>query len=453
MRIVIVGNGIAGMEAALAVREREPDWDVTIVSEESDHLFARTALMYVASGQLSHRCIEPHARDLYRSKRFTRVRARALGVDVAAHRVRLAGGLAPLSYDRLLIACGSTPRPAPWPGAELARVGTFVTLQDLEWLEHELHGGPSRAGRPPNADAHLVASEERSPYRPRPVARTLRGAPRHPAVIGGGLIGLEVVEVLLAAGLSPRFYVREDAFWPSTLDPRESAWIAERLRAHGVDVRLGEDVEALEGEHALRAIRTDRGEAPCDLCVVAIGVMPNTEWLRGSDLALDALGGIVVDAGLRAGDGVFAAGDCASVPQRDGTRRPEPLWYTARAQGRIAGRALSGDDARYERGLPYDASKLIDIEHTSAGTLDRGARMFFFEERGKVRSTTRIAIRDGRVIGFHMLGRRWDHTVFVRWVEEGRTLPYVLDRLNEARFDTELVPPLVIPHSARAETA
>ncbi|MCA9608822.1 MAG: FAD-dependent oxidoreductase, partial [Myxococcales bacterium] len=74
MKVVIVGNGVAGIEAALAVRAREPEWDVTLVSEESDHFFSRTALMWVHSGQLTHRDIEPYERDLYQRMRFQRVR-------------------------------------------------------------------------------------------------------------------------------------------------------------------------------------------------------------------------------------------------------------------------------------------------------------------------------------------------------------------------------------------
>ncbi len=83
MRIVIIGNGVAGMEAALAVREREPGWDITIISEESDHFFSRTALMWVFSGQMSHRDIEPLERDVYERLGFRRVRARATGVDTS----------------------------------------------------------------------------------------------------------------------------------------------------------------------------------------------------------------------------------------------------------------------------------------------------------------------------------------------------------------------------------
>ena len=92
MKIVIVGNGVAGVEAAMAIRAREPRWAITIVSEESDHFFSRTALLYVLAGQLSQRCMEPHERDLYERLRLTRVRARAIGIDVEKKEVRLAGG-------------------------------------------------------------------------------------------------------------------------------------------------------------------------------------------------------------------------------------------------------------------------------------------------------------------------------------------------------------------------
>ncbi|MGD8860252.1 MAG: NAD(P)/FAD-dependent oxidoreductase [Myxococcales bacterium] len=451
MRIVIVGNGVAGIEAALAVREEQPDWDITIVSEESDHFFSRTALMWVASGQLSHHDIEPHERDLYARAKLRRVRARAVGVDVAGRRLLLSGEPDALPYDRLLIACGSRPRPAPWPGSQLTGVGHFVTLQDLAWLERELDL-PEGAAPPPRADAHLRATTDDSPYRPRPVAAEARGhGARRPAVIGGGLIGIEAVEVMLAAGLSPRFFIREEWFWPMAIDARESAFITARMAEHGVEVLLEHEVQELRGEDAVQRVVTDRGEYEADVVVVAIGVIPNTDWLQGSDIALHERGGVLVDERLSSGaPDVFAAGDCAVVPWADGSRRPEQLWYTARDQGRVAGRRLLGDDARYLRERVYNSAKLMDVEYTTAGRMDvDGAQELFHEERGPVRSTTRIATVDDRVVGFNLLGRRWEHDVLCRFIDERRELSWVLEHLHEASFDTEFVPPLSIPKSAR----
>ena len=74
-------------------------------------------------------------------------------------------------------------------------------------------------------------------------------------------------------------------------------------------------------------------------------------------------------------------------------------------------------------------------------------RNWFFEETGQVRSTTRIVTQGDQVVGFNMLGRRWDHSVLIRWIEERRTLKWVLQHLNEAAFDTEFVPALRVPRS------
>jgi NADPH-dependent 2,4-dienoyl-CoA reductase/sulfur reductase-like enzyme len=452
MRTVIIGNGVAGMEAALAVRKREPSWEITVISEESDHFFSRTALMWVFSGQLSHRDIEPLERDAYERLGFRRVRARATGIDTASHRVSLAGGHEPIAYDRLLIASGSRPRPGPWPGSDARGVGHFVTLQDLDWYEREVHGGTSRADGPPRPQAHSDSSTGDSPYCFREVAAERRGQlAEQPAVIGGGLIGIEAVEVAVAAGLRPHFFIRDEWFWPIALDRTESQWISDRMAQHGVEVHREHQVEVLEtdADGNVSAVRTNLGRYESDCVVVAIGVVPNTGWLAGTAIELDERGGIVVDEGLRtSASDVFAAGDCASVRWFDGTRRPEQLWYTARDQGRVAGARLLGDMPRYERGAWYNSAKLMDIEYTTTGLVNWNLEReenWFFEEKGRVRSTTRVVVQDDHVVGFNMLGRRWDHTVLIRWIEERRSLGWVLGHLNDAAFDTELVPPLQVP--------
>jgi len=455
LRAVIVGNGVAGIEAALAIRRREAKWDITIVSEESDNFFSRTALMWVCSGQMSHRDIEPYERDLYAREQLERVRGRAIGIDAEAKTLKLAGDLDDVHYDKLVIACGSAPRRGPWPGSDLRGVGHFVTLSDLEWLERELYGDPVRE-RPPRADAHLSRSTEGSPYLFREPASVKKGRSlTHAVVIGGGLVGIEAVEVLLAAKRRVTFLIREEWYWPMAIDARESEWIADRLREHGVDVRLSRSADAIVGDADgnVRAVRIDEKEIETDAVVVAIGVVPNTGWLEGSRVERDERGGIVVDESLGTSvEDVWAAGDCASVPWFDGSSRPEQLWYTARAQGRVAGRAVLGDDIRYDRGTWFNSAKLMDVEYTTVGLVNvglDGEEDFFFEERGEVRSTTRIIIVDGRVVGMNLLGRRWDHSVLSRFIEERRSLDYVLEHLDEARFDTEFVPPLVIPAGAR----
>lgn len=456
MHAVILGNGVAGIEAALALRTRSKDAKITVVSEESPHFFSRTALMYVLAGQLRMRDIEPYPRDLDRQARIERVQARAVGLDAAGHRLLLADGRPPLAYDKLLIACGSRPRPSPWPGSELRGIGHFVTLQDLAWLEEELHG---RATVP----SPTAAPDLASPYRRREPARPHRASPdrpRAPLVIGGGLIGIEVVETLLSLGLRPRFLMRDRWFWPIALDARESAWVADALRRHGVEVETQREVERFvdDGRGNVGAVVVGGEERPCDLAVVAVGVVPNVEWLASSGARIAPRGGLEVDDGLQTSlPDVLAAGDCAAVPMtvlEAGVRehRPEQLWYTARDQGRVAGARMAGEPATYARGTPYNSAKLMDIEYTTVGlvpdgrTAPPGLRDVFHEETGPVRSTTRLVLDGDRLVGFNALGRRWDHAVIARWIEQGRTLAEVRASLaREAAFDTELVPPLVLP--------
>ena len=242
--------------------------------------------------------------------------------------------------------------------------------------------------------------------------------------------------------------------------------VAEHVRAHGVDVRLGANVEGIGrgADGALSAVRLETApravaepgspalaEAPCDLLVCAIGVVPNTAFLAASGLRLSKGGAIDVDGGLRASaPDVWAAGDCANVTWADGSRRPEQLWYTGRDQGRVAAASMLGDEASYRRGTWYNSAKFFDMEYTTAGwvpvRLDwdntplepaPDVREWFQRTPGRFDSQ-RIVCKGDRVVGFNMLGGRWNHEVMLEWIDQRRKLDDVLDRLGEAQFDEEL---------------
>ncbi|HEY6546497.1 MAG TPA: FAD-dependent oxidoreductase, partial [Vicinamibacteria bacterium] len=293
MHFVIVGNGVCGMEAALALRAREAKARVTLVSDEHDHFFSRPALMYVFAGQTSLRDTEPYDRGLYERMGFERISRRVDSVAPAEKQLVFADG-SRLGYDKLLLAVGSKGRPAPWPGADGPGVHCFVTLRDLEGLDRDAKQG----GRA--------------------------------VVVGGGLIGVEAAEILHDRGLHVTFVIRENWYFPLALDENEAALVTEHMRSHGIDVRFGVNIqEILRGEGGgPRAVRLETGdEVPCDLVVSAIGVVPNTKFLEASGIGLSKGGAVEVDDTLKANvPDVYAAGDCANVTWVDGTRRPEQLW-------------------------------------------------------------------------------------------------------------------------------
>lgn len=428
MHYAILGNGVAGMEAALALRERDTRARISLISDEHDHFYSRPALMYVFCGQLDLRATEPYDRGLYERMRFERVRGRVASLDPAGRTLTFEDARS-LAYDRLLLATGSRARAGVWPGSEGPGVHAFVTLRDLEALDGDAKPG----GRA--------------------------------VVIGGGLIGVEVAEILLRRGLSVTFVIRENWYFPLALEARESAIVAEHMRAHGCDVRLGASVSeiARDAGGRVRAVKLEDGsEVPCDVVVVAIGVVPNTRFLESSGLRLSGGGAIEVDEALRtSAPDAWAAGDCANVTWDDGSRRPEQLWYTARDQGRVAARSMAGDAVTYRRGTWYNSAKFFDLEWTTAGwvpallswdntPIDPGPeyRSWFQREPGRPVSQ-RIVLRGERVVGFNLLGSRWNHEALLAWIDERRTLDQVLALLPEAQFDEEFSEPFRVRADAR----
>ncbi len=409
MRYVIIGNGVAGINAASEIRRADSEAEISIVSYESDHFFSRTALMYAFCGQLSARDIEPYERDYYKKMNFSRVRDIVSAIDCSKKSLALESG-GTLAYDRLLIASGSLGRRGEYPGCDLDGVGNFVTRGDLEWLKEK--------------------------------SRSAQRA----VVIGGGLIGIEALEILHLAGIEVTFLVREKHFWPVAFSKAEGDMVVEHIHEHDCRVILEEGTKEIVGANGkVAALKTNSGQIiDCEIALFAIGVQPQTEFLKSSEIELDEHGGIVVDENLKTAlPDIWAAGDCTSVVWFNGVRRPEQLWYTGRDQGLAAGKNMVASEDKqvpYKRATFYNSAKFFDIEYTTAGYVNfnfDGERDWYQREDGAKISQRITYLKDGTVIGFNMLGSRWDHRILVRWVDEKRKISWVLDQLHKAVYDEE----------------
>ncbi len=404
MHYAIVGNGVAGVTAAFTLRERDRDARITLISGESDYFFSRTALMYAYLDRMTLRDLEPYERDAYQRLRIERVRGWVTDLDAGRRQVQLEGG-AVIEYDRLLLATGSLANRIPWAGLDAVQEGLvhFVTLQDLERCEQLT----------------------------RPGARAV--------VVGGGLIGVELVECLAHHGVDTTFLIREPWYWPAALDEREAAMVSDHLRRHGVKIVLGENVtEVLTEGGRVRGVRTARDVTyPCEILGVTAGVHPAIEWLANVQTPPARKRGVLVDRAFRTSlPGVFAAGDCAEFSDNG---QVEQIWYSAKRHGEQAARSMLGDPVEYRPPVFYNSSKFFEIEFTTVGDVMQapaGARQLFARAPGR-EATVRVIEHEGRVIGFNMLGSRWNHTYFERWIAERRSLDWVLQHLGEAQFDVE----------------
>ena len=413
MQAVIIGNGITGVTAALKIRDLQPDWGITIVSEESDCFFSRTALMYIYMGHMRYVDTQPYEPEFWERRRLNLHRARVTGIDTAERRILLERG-DPLTYDKLLIATGSKSNKFGWPGQDLAGVQGLYSLQDL------------------------IRLEEESPQI------------QHGVIVGGGLIGIELAEMMHSRGMKVTILAREESYWDNVLPKAESGLINEVIRENSIDLRLQAELKEIvdDGNGRACAVVTGDGERiDCQLVGLTAGVSPNLTALEGSDIPVGR--GILVDFGFRTQvDDVFAAGDCAEIiTPGDERNRIEQLWYTGKMHGEVVGRNMAGENVLYDRGIWFNSAKFFDLEWHTYGQVPNGiAEPAPGPERGLYwqhedhRHAFRLVLDRGKVIGINALGIRFSHRVCERWIAEERSPAYVLDHLREAVFDPEFFP-------------
>lgn len=405
MHVVIIGNGVTGATTALELRRRDPACRITMISGESKYHYARPALMYIFMGHMSYQDTKPFEDHTWVEQRIDLLRDWVTAIDTDGRRLELHNG-GSLDYDQLLIATGSRSNKFGWPGQDLDGVQGLWDLQDLK---------------------QLYDTAQRT---------------RHAVIVGGGLIGIELGEMLHSRGLPVTFLVREVSYWDNVLPAEESAMISRLIREAGFGLKLETNLESIEGDDQGRAcaVHTDAGERiECELVGLTAGVSPNIDLVK--DSTIDTGRGILVDYSLRTNvDGVLAAGDCAEiVTPGDGRNLIQQVWYTGKAQARIAAAVLAGQDASYDPGIWYNSAKFLDLEYHTYGQVNmrvEGESNIYWEHPdGK--HAIRLVTVDDRIIGINTMGIRFRHRVCEAWIADQRSVDYVIDHLAEANFDPE----------------
>lgn len=406
--IVIIGNGIAGITAAREIRKRSDD-RITVISSETDHFFSRTALMYVYMGHMEYHHIKPYEDWFWAKNRLELIRGHVERVDFTTKTLQLTNNR--LTYDVLVLAVGSKPNFFGWSGQDLRGVQGLYGMPDLEQMQ---------------ADTKNV---------------------RQAVVVGGGLIGIELCEMLLSKGIETTLLVREKSYWNSVLPDEESAMINNHIREHHVDLRLNTELAELhdDGHGRVGSIRTKGGETlPAQFVGVAVGVSPNIDFLRASSLETDR--GILVNEQLETNlPDVYAIGDCVQHRTPPPDRKPlEQIWYTGRIMGETLAKTLTGTRTAYQPGVFFNSAKFFDIEYQTYGLAPAHLqnhpelKTFYWQnEARKVAMRFYFRADIGTVVGMNTLGIRQRQNVWSRWISEGRTIKEVMKNLPEANFDPE----------------
>ena len=183
---------------------------------------------------------------------------------------------------------------------------------------------------------------------------------RRAVITGGGLIGIEVAEMLQSRGIEVDFIVREPDYWRSQIPAWEARRLSERIKSAGIRLHLSDEVASVRREgRVIREVHTKGGLVlESDLFVVSIGVQPNIEFLGTSEIQT-ASGVLVDELQCTSVQNIFAAGDCAEIQLSGSETRIEKVWYTAKAQGAVAGANLAGQGRKYKPGLWFNSAKFL----------------------------------------------------------------------------------------------
>ena len=334
MKVVVIGGVAAGTKAAAKLKREQPDAQVVIYTKGQDISYAGCGLPYYVGGGIATR-EELIVNTPQKYAGLTRVQVftgrEAVAMDAAAKTVTLravdTGIEETETYDKLILAVGAEPFVPPVPGKDLPGVFTLRTPDDAialrDWVD--------------------------------------KNGCRRAVVVGGGFIGLEAAENLVAKGLNVTVADMASQLMPNIFDPEMAGYVKTKLQQAGVRVLTGTALQSITGNGTAESVTTDAGNLPADVVVLAIGIRPATAFLADSGLDMFK-GTIKVDNKQQTNlPDVYAVGDCAMVFNAlTGNPQWSAMGSTANITGRCLARNLAGHKSLYGGCLGTGVVRLME---------------------------------------------------------------------------------------------
>ncbi len=386
-KYLIVGNGVAGTTAAENIRKNDPSGEITIVTEEKLPFYYRIRLPDFLCGEVGESDLIAKKKEWYGQNNITLHLATRITGGSTEEKFLITSGGEKISFDRLIIANGSTPNIPPIPGSDKKGIFTLRNIQDAKDI----------------------------------ISYT--GNCKKAVLIGGGLLGLEAGNGLNKLGLEITVVEFFPRLLPRQLDNEGALRLQSILEKRGFSFRLGVKSSTIEGDSAVHGITLENGELiAADMVLLSAGVNPKLDLAM--QLGLDCNRGVKVDKQMRTSHpDIFAAGD---IVEFEG--RTYGIWFAALEQGKIAGTNISGGKVIYEGTVPSNILKVTGIDLASAGEIDVENH---YESKIVTSETIykKVVIDNSRVIGCIMLGDRRNFNRINNAVASGENILSDLDSL------------------------
>jgi NAD(P)H-nitrite reductase large subunit len=331
-KYLIIGNSAGGIGAAEAIRQVDKEGALTIVSDEPYPAYSRPLISKYLTGERTFEGILFRPPDFYDQNNIIFLPGKKVTHLELDHQSAQSEDGEQIAWEKLLLAVGGKPIIPKMKGSDKRGVFTFTTLDDAKAVERFL--------------------ENR----------------RKAVVIGGGLIGISVTEALVKRGVNVIVVEMKERILNTILDQQASLMAEEVLKQAGVKIVTGHTVVEVNGRESVEAATLDNGDTmPCDLLLVAIGVLPRPELALDAKLEMNR--GIIVDHHMATNyPNVYACGDVAEAYDFVyGENRLSPIWPNAYIGGRIAGLNMAGTTDEYPGGTAMNSLNYFGIDIASAG--------------------------------------------------------------------------------------
>ncbi len=335
-KYVIVGASAAGIGAVEAIRDIDPIGSIAVISEEPCPQYSRPMISDFVSGKATFQKMMCREDDFWKINNVEALTGRAAVSLNLAEKYILLNNSERVGYEKLLIATGGKPFVPKIEDSDKEGVFTFTKMADAEKLAEKLE-----------------------------TARSI-------VVIGAGLIGISVTEALAKRGLNVTLVELQPKILSLLLDAKGSDIMENVIRKAGVNIITGQSVQKIIGkpdnDHAVGGVILTKGDqVPCDVVIVAIGVIPRTELVMGTDVKLNR--GIMVDNHMQTNvPDVYASGDVAETWDFTlNQNRLLPLWPLAVAEGKVAGYNMAGKKSEYAGGTNMSSLKYFGVPVVSIG--------------------------------------------------------------------------------------
>ncbi len=353
--IVIIGGGACGPKTAARARRLDGKAQITMIQDESLISYAACGLPYYVSRKVKSRDMLL-VRDAAAFKKISNVdvlmSTRVDSIDRTGHKVHVidlpTGNKYAIDYDKLVISTGARPVIPPLEGINLQGVHVVKTL--------------------PDADAIVELADESHVKRA--------------AIVGAGLIGMEMAEALTAHGIEVTIIEALDHVLPALLDDEISDLLAKPMTTMGIEFKLGQKIVRFEGDNGqLKKAVTDKESLDAEIAILAIGVRPDSKLAKDAGLEIGKFGDIVVNEYLQTSDpDIYAGGDCvANVSLLTGEKVFVPMGSTANRHGRAIGTNITGGRDKFPGVVSTACVKAFDFNVGRVGLGEKQARQAGFD--------------------------------------------------------------------------